>query len=141
MDRVKQMHERIFAGEAEAKKITTEIWAGIETQQQATTAKPNINTYLGAYTDNWFGNIVVSMKNGEIRFDSKHSPRLTGEMLYYKANTFVVKWDDRSLDADAFVQFSLDMQGKGEGIKMNAAISPLTDFSFDFQDLDFKKVK
>jgi CubicO group peptidase (beta-lactamase class C family) len=140
IDRVKQQHERVLANEAEAKKITTEIWAGIEAQQQATTAKPDLNTYLGTYTDNWFGDITIALKNGKIRFDSKRSPRLTGEMLYYKANTFVVKWDDRSLDADAFAQFSLDTQGKGEGIKMNA-ISPLTDFSFDFQDLDFKRVK
>jgi hypothetical protein len=36
--------------------------------------------------------------------------------------------------------FSLDMDGKASGIKMKA-ISPLTDFSFDFQDLDFKRTK
>ena len=57
-------------------------------------------------------------------------------MTYYKGNTFIVKWYDRSLDADAFVNFSLDNEGKPNGFKM-AAISPLTDFSFDFQDLDF----
>jgi CubicO group peptidase (beta-lactamase class C family) len=140
IDRVKQQHDRVLANEAEAKKITSQIWTGIEAQQQATTVKPDLNAYLGTYTDKWFGDITIAIKNGKIRFDSKRSPRLTGEMLYYKANTFVVKWDDRSLDADAFVQFSLDTEGKGEGIKMNA-ISPLTDFSFDFQDLDFKRVK
>ena len=42
------------------------------------------------------------------------------------------------MDADAFVMFSIDKDGNTSGIKMNA-ISPLTDFSFDFQDLDFKK--
>jgi len=35
-------------------------------------------------------------------------------------------------------QFSLNENGKANGMKMKA-ISPLTDFSFDFQDLDFKK--
>ncbi|RZJ80803.1 MAG: DUF3471 domain-containing protein, partial [Flavobacterium sp.] len=44
---------------------------------------------------------------------------------------------DRSLDADAFVNFTLNNQGKADGFKIEA-ISPLTDFSFDFQDLDFK---
>ena len=44
------------------------------------------------------------------------------------------------MDADAFVMFSTDKDGKPSGIKMSA-ISPLTDFSFDFQDLDFKKTK
>jgi hypothetical protein len=44
------------------------------------------------------------------------------------------------MDADAYVIFDLDKEGKASSMKMNA-ISPLTDFSFDFQDLDFKKVK
>ena len=140
VDRVKQQRERVLKNEAEAKKITDEIWANIETQQKATATKPDLNTYLGTYTDKWFGDVIISNKNGKTRFDSKRSPRLTGEMIYYKANTFVVKWDDRSFDADAFLQFSLDNTGKANAIKMDA-ISPLTDFSFDFQDLDFSRVK
>jgi hypothetical protein len=59
-------------------------------------------------------------------------------MFAFKGNTFVVKWRDRSMDADAFVTFSLDETGKGSGITMKA-ISPLTDFSFDFHDLNFKR--
>ena len=44
------------------------------------------------------------------------------------------------MDADAFLNFSLDEEGKAAGIKMRA-ISPLTDFSYDFHDLDFSRVK
>ncbi len=80
------------------------------------------------------------MKDGKLRFDTKRSPQLTGQMMGYKANTFVVKWDDRSMDADAFVIFSLDEEGKPSGFTMRA-ISPLTDFSYDFQDLDFHRIK
>jgi CubicO group peptidase (beta-lactamase class C family) len=140
MDRIKQQLDRVQANEAEAKKITGEIWSGIEAQQLATTTKPDNAMFIGTYTDKWFGEIVISEKKGKMRFDSKRSVRLTGEILFYKANTFVVKWDDRSLDADAFLQFSLDNKGRGDGLKMNA-ISPATDFSFDFQDLDFKRIK
>jgi hypothetical protein len=42
------------------------------------------------------------------------------------------------MDADAFVMFNLDNTGKASEIIMKA-ISPLTDFSYDFQDLDFKR--
>jgi len=35
--------------------------------------------------------------------------------------------------------FSLDADGKASGLTMKA-ISPLTDFSFDFQDLNFKRI-
>jgi len=92
------------------------------------------------YQDAWFGDIEISNKNGKPWLTSKRSPRLNGELFPYKGNTLIVRWTDRSLDADAFVIFSTDMEGKPSGIKMNA-ISPLTDFSFDFQDLDFKRIK
>lgn len=42
------------------------------------------------------------------------------------------------MDADAYLVFSLDKEGIAEGIKVSP-ISPLTDFSFDFQDLNFKR--
>ncbi len=52
----------------------------------------------------------------------------------------MAKWADRSLEADAFVMFGLDYEGKPATIKMKP-ISPLTDFSYDFQDMDFKRIK
>jgi hypothetical protein len=100
----------------------------------------NFSKYIGTYTDPWFGDVIISEKNGKPWFDSKNSPRLSGEMFAYKGNTFIVKWNDRSMDADAYVMFSLDYEGNPNGITMKP-ISPLTDFSFDFQDLDFKRKK
>jgi hypothetical protein len=40
---------------------------------------------------------------------------------------------------DAFAIFQLDEEGQAKAITMKA-VSPATDFSFDFQDLDLKKV-
>ena len=57
-------------------------------------------------------------------------------MFFYKDNNFVVKWNNRYFHADAHVLFEND----NKTFKM-AAISPLTDFSYDFQDLEFTKVK
>jgi hypothetical protein len=100
------------------------------------TTNRNPDEYAGTYTDKWFGDITITVANGKLRFRSANSPRLRGDMLYYTGNTFIVKWDDRTLDADAFVVFSLDKDGKPSSITMEA-ISPMTDFSFDFQDLFF----
>jgi len=98
----------------------------------------DLSMYKGTYTDPWFGAVTVSEKNGTPWFDSRRSPKLSGELFPYKGNSFVVKWRDRSMNADAFVMFGLDEQGRASSIKMKA-ISPLTDFSFDFQDLDFHR--
>lgn len=42
--------------------------------------------------------------------------------------------------ADAYVTFTLDPQGGVERIRMQA-VSPATDFSYDFHDLDLRPVK
>ena len=139
VDRVAEYHARVLAGNENAAKVTSKIWAAINAQQKNST-KIDLNQFAGIFHDAWFGDVIVSLKNGKLMFDSKRSPRLSGEMLYYKGNTFVAKWNDRSLDADAFVKFNLDVEGRAAGMTMEA-ISPLTDFSFDFQDLEFHVVK
>jgi len=123
-----------------ANKITDSIWRDIANAQKENAGKTDLKIYTGTYHDQWFGDVIISVKNGKLWFDSKRSPKLTGEMFAYKGNSFVVKWRDRSMDADAFVIFSLDMEGKGAGITMRP-ISPLTDFSYDFQDLDLRRVQ
>lgn len=138
IDRVQQNHERVLASEAEAQKITADIWKEIEVEQKKSTPV-NLELFTGTYADNWFGEVSVSQKKGKLWFESKRSYLLKGDLVPYKGNTFIVKWVDRSMDADAFVQFGLDKDGKAATLKLNA-ISPLTDFSFDFQDLDFTKV-
>lgn len=139
VDRVAEYHARVVAGNENAKKITGEIWSTIDAQQKNNT-KIDFNQFVGTYRDAWFGDVTISLKNGKLMFASKRSPKISGEMLYYKGNTFVAKWNDRSLDADAYVKFNLDTEGKAAGMTMEA-ISPLTDFSFDFQDLEFHVVK
>ncbi len=139
-DWVKLMKSRVDAGEAEAKKINEEINKKMEEQLSKAGGKFDVAPYLGTYKDQWFGDITISVKEGKAWMASQRSPRLNGELFPYKGNTLIVRWSDRSLDADAYVVFSTDMDGKPNGIKMNA-LSPLTDFSFDFQDLDLKKIK
>lgn len=138
IDRIKQYHDASLKTNAEAKRITDGIWKDIEAQQRTSSTSNLDSLYTGTYYDKWFGEVIISVKNGKLWFDSKRSSRITGELLIYKGNTFIAKWNDRSMDADAFVMFELDNTGKASGIKMEP-ISPLTDFSYDFQDLDFHR--
>jgi len=135
-DRVKENYDRVKQSEAQAGDLTGAIWKRVEGLKAAGVKPADINAFTGTYADNWLGEISISLKDGKLWFASKKSPKLNGEMLYYGGDTFIVKWTDRSFDADAFVKFELDFDGKASGIKMKA-ISPLTDFSYDFQDLDF----
>jgi hypothetical protein len=68
-----------------------------------------------------------------------HTQELIGTLEHWQHDTFVARWDKRSLLADAYVTFALKPDATIEQVKM-AAISPLTDFSFDFHDLLLKPV-
>ena len=139
-DWVKIMKERVDKGEAEAKKIGDDVEKDMQTQLSKAGGKFNFQPYLGIFRDVWFGDIEISMKNGKAWLDCKRSPKLSGEVLPYKGNSLIVRWADRTLDADAYLMFTTDMDGKLSGLTMKA-ISPLTDFSFDFHDLDLKRIK
>ncbi len=140
IDWVTRYSERVKKGQEEADKITKDIWEGIAKEQKNNATKVDFANYAGTYRDRWFGDVVLSQANGRWWFRSVRSPKLTGELFHYKDNSFVVKWNNRSFDADAYVTFSVDDQMKPVSIKMKP-ISPLTDFSFDFQDLDLQRVQ
>lgn len=136
-DWVSELHELISKSKGEADKITEEVWSTVELRKNHRD-NPSTKKLQGTYRDNWFGEITISEKNRQLRFTSKRSSQLQGDMFYYKDNTYAVKWDNAYLHADAFV--FVEMEGnKITGLKMKP-ISPLTDFSYDFQDLDFEKI-
>ena len=96
--------------------------------------------YAGTYSDPWYGNVIVSNDNGKLRMRFSKTAQLVGSMTPWQHNTFVVRWDDRALNADAFVTYSLNADGGIRDVRMEP-VSPLTDFSFDFQDLRLTPVK
>jgi CubicO group peptidase (beta-lactamase class C family) len=90
--------------------------------------------YAGTYRDPWYGDIIISHEGGKLRLRFSKTRQLIGTMEPWQHDTFIVRWDDRGLNADAFVNFALDVDGHVREVRMQP-ISPLTDFSFDFQDL------
>ena len=99
-------------------------------------SKPSLEVaaYAGRYRDPWYGDIFVTNQDGKLSMRFSHNPKLTGTLEHWQYDTFIARWKDRSLLADAYVNFQLTTDGKIERIEMKA-VSPLTDFSFDFHDL------
>jgi hypothetical protein len=98
-----------------------------------------LGAYAGRYRDEWYGDVAVAERAGKLTISFTHTRQLTGDLVHWQYDTFVARWRDRSLGADAFVTFSLGADGAIEAVKM-APVSPLTDFSYDFQDLELRPV-
>lgn len=132
-DYVTLYSKRNHESSSKADKSTEEVWTTVA--QNTKIQKEHLKRTLGTYKDNWLGEIKITEKKGKYYFESKRSPQLNGEVFYYKDNIFAVKWFNRKMEADAFMTFE-------EGYKKMTmkAISELTDFSYDFHDLDFSKI-
>jgi CubicO group peptidase (beta-lactamase class C family) len=108
---------------------------------RAADSKPSLplEKYAGIYNDAWYGPITIRMDNAALVMTFDHTPTMIGDMQHWQHNTFKAHWRDRTIE-DAFVTFSLNPDGTIDSAKM-AAVSPLADFSFDYQDLLLKPVE
>jgi CubicO group peptidase (beta-lactamase class C family) len=113
------------------------------TKAAATPAKAGpslpLDRYAGDYSDPWYGTINVRRSGNGLGITFPHSTGMSGSLTHYQYDTFktnpALKWIE-----PAYVTFSLDADGKVDRITMKP-VSPLADFSFDYQDLLFTPVE
>jgi CubicO group peptidase (beta-lactamase class C family) len=130
------------------KQLETRRDAATATAEQGSTAardaasRPSLPLakYAGTYRDAWYGDITIGEESGRLVMRFSHTPLLVGDLEHWQHDTFVARWRDRELRADAYVTFALNPDGSIDQAKMRA-VSPATDFSFDFQDLLLKPAR
>jgi CubicO group peptidase (beta-lactamase class C family) len=140
LDRVQEMVDRLKARNTEVDKTTATVWQQVAAAQKASPKRPSYGAYVGRYHDAWLGDVLVSQQGQQLWLRAVRAPRLVGQLLPYSGSTYAVRWKARSMNADAFAAFTLDERGRAASIKMKP-ISPTTDFSYDFQDLDLQRVE
>ncbi len=104
-------------------------------------SKPSLalERYAGAYRDDWYGDATISVENGHLVLRFSRSAAFVGELEHWQYDTFRARWRTRNIP-DAFVDFALHPDGTIKQFTM-AAVSPLADFSFDYQDLTFTPLR
>src|SRR5579862_5047942 len=105
---------------------------------RASDSKPSLplEKYAGTYNDAWYGQITIRDDNGHLVITFDRTPSMIGDLQHWQYDTFKAHWRDHTIE-DAFITFSLKPDGAIDSARM-AAVSPLADFSFDYQDLLLK---
>jgi CubicO group peptidase (beta-lactamase class C family) len=105
---------------------------------RAANSKPSLplEKYAGVYNDAWYGPISIRMENAALVITFDHTPGMIGDLQHWQYDTFKAHWRQRTIE-DAFVTFALNPDGSIDRARMQA-VSPLADFSFDYQDLLLK---
>lgn len=126
--------------ERQEKSVKEEEEKAEEKRDRSSKPSLSLQSYAGLYKDDWYGDVEIVWTGEKLRIKFVHTPSLVGDLEHWQYDTFIARWDERELRADAYVTFSLNPDGTIERVRMKA-FSPATDFSFDFQDLLLKPVK
>lgn len=103
-----------------------------------TASRPSLTLarYAGRYTDALYGDATIALEDGHLVLRFAHSPAYVADLEHWQYDTFVARWRRHTIP-DAYVTFALDPDGSIDTMRM-AAVSPLADFSYDYQDLLFR---
>jgi len=93
--------------------------------------------YAGRYRDPWYGDVIVALKGDGLAIDFTHTPAFKSHLEPFGPDAFRTRFA-RGAGEDAVVSFEVK-EGRVSGASMRA-LSPIADFSFDFQDLSFSRV-
>jgi hypothetical protein len=99
----------------------------------------SLDHYVGTYADPWYGNIQIAQAAGKLTIDFKSTPRMGGTLEHWQYDSFITRFDDKTIEP-AYVTFGLNADGKVERVTMKA-VSPVADFSYDYQDLLFTPIE
>lgn len=98
---------------------------------------PELTQFVGRYRDPWFGDVTINLKDGELVFNADKSPKFSGALAHHEGSRFIVRWTDRTLEADAYILFE---RGKNEKV-VGIVMSKLDRGDYDFEDLDLTRVE
>jgi CubicO group peptidase (beta-lactamase class C family) len=92
-----------------------------------------IAAYAGTYVSPWYGRVTVTNKtNGGLWISFTMTPGMDGPLEHVANDTFRTRFEGANME-DAYVTFHVS--GNNVDLVTLKAISPLADFSYDYQDL------
>ncbi|HEX4854233.1 serine hydrolase [Arenimonas sp.] len=126
---------------AKSRNAADEKWEGHQRARDRD-SKPSLplSRYAATYRDPWYGEVVIALEANRLVMRFAHTAQLVGELEHWQHDTFIVRWKDRALNADAFATFDLTPDATVRELRMEA-VSSLTDFSFDFHHLRLAPVR
>ena len=103
-----------------------------DTSSRKPATPADLKNVLGVWRDPWFGEASLCARGDTVRFVSKLSPMLSGQVMRV-GSQYLVHWDHG--DAEAWLRFP----ERTGGVLHLAKVDPDADFSYDYEDLAFRR--
>ncbi len=91
---------------------------------------------IGVYRDPWFGEVSVCPRDGAVVWASAKSPKMVGDVMRSRGR-LLVQWRNPDVDVEPWLEFA-----GATPVRMTMAkIDPDADFSSDYEDLAFERIR
>ncbi len=108
-----------------------------DTSSRRAATAAQMQRWLGIWRDPWFGEISICPHGDAVRFNATKSPLMMGTVMR-SGKRYLVDWDDDRVDAEAWLDLA-EGTATNSGKLTMAKVDPEADFSFDYEDLAFKR--
>ncbi|GAA0694753.1 serine hydrolase [Dyella marensis] len=123
-----------YADELAAKESHRHASRVPDTSRRQAATRKELAGLLGVWRDPWFGEARLCPSGDGVAFEAIKSPRLRGPVMRV-GHGYLVQWEHG--DAEAWLHAPT---GKSGNLQMSK-VDPDADFSYDFEDLAFKRVR
>jgi microsomal dipeptidase-like Zn-dependent dipeptidase/CubicO group peptidase (beta-lactamase class C family) len=105
-----------------------------DTSSRVTASTDDAKAFLGVWRDPWFGEVSICPVKGGVGFVASRSPAMTGT-LRRVGTRYLVQWKGERMDAEPWLDLSAP-----DRLRLTK-VDPDADFSNDYEDLDFARVR
>ena len=123
-----------YADELAAKESHRHASRVPDTSKRQPATRKELAGLLGVWRDPWFGEARLCPSGDGVMFEATKSPRLRGPVLRV-GKDYLVQWEHG--DAEAWLRAPTSKLGNLQMSK----VDPDADFSYDYEDLAFKRVR
>ena len=129
-----------YAARLEAEQAHAAAAAPVpDTSDRVPATVPDLGGGAGVYRDPWFGEASVCPEAGGVVFRAAKSPKMVGDVMR-SGTRLLVQWQQPDVDQEPWLSLLPAADG-GPGRMTMARIDPDGDFSSDYQDLAFERVR
>lgn len=110
-----------------------------DTSDRRPATRAELEAVLGLYEDPLLGDATLCAHGDDVRFAVRRSPRLAGRVMR-SHERFLIDWDDDGVDLEAWID-PVAANGDAPAKLALAKVDPEGDFSSDYEDLAFARVR
>ena len=113
--------------------------AGVDVRLGTAATAADLAGKAGVYRDPWFGEVSLCAQDNGVAFAAAKSPKMSGKVMR-SGKRLLVQWHGPDAEIEPWLEFPAVSGNASVAMRM-AKVDPDGDFSSDYEDLAFERIR